>query len=55
MRRTIPQLREHALQSIASLKVSTEQEVIITDADRKAARAAGLTFEQMLGLEESPL
>ena len=42
------------MQSIAPLKVSTEQEVVITDADREAARAAGITVEQMLGLEEIP-
>ena len=42
------------MQSIAPLKVSTEQEVVITDTEREAARAAGLTVEQMLGLEEIP-
>ena len=40
------------MQSIAPLKVSTEQEVIITDLEREAARAAGLTVEQYLGLED---
>ena len=42
------------MQSIAPLKVSTEQEVVITDAEGETARAAGLTVEQMLGLEEIP-
>ena len=42
------------MQSIGPLKVSTEKEVVITDADREMARAVGLTAEQMLGLEEIP-
>ena len=51
--RTIPQLGEQTVQSIALLKVSTEQqEVIITDLAREAARAAGLTVEQYLGFEQ---
>jgi len=51
--RTVPQLGEQTVQSIAPLKVSTEQqEVIITDLAREAARAAGLTVEQYLGFEQ---
>ena len=40
------------MQSIAPLKVSTEQKVIITDLEREAARTAGITVEQYLGLED---
>ena len=41
------------MQSIAPLKVSTEQQdVIITDLAREAARAAGISVEQYLGYEE---
>ena len=43
------------MQSIAPLKVSTKQEVVITDADREAARAMGIIVEQMLGLQEIPV
>ena len=52
--KTVPQLGEQAVQSIALLKVSTEQEVVRTDAAREAARAAGITVEQLLGMEEVP-
>ena len=40
------------MQSILLLEVSTEQEV--TDTHREMARAAGVTVEQILGLEEVP-
>ena len=57
-RKTVSQLGEQAVQSIHPLivqsHVSTADQPIITDADREMAREAGVTVEQLLGIEELP-
>ena len=50
--KTVAQLGEQTVQSIAPLKVNTEQQqVIITDEQREFSRDAGLTIEQFLNLD----
>jgi hypothetical protein len=50
----VPQLGEQAVQSIPPLKVSTTDKPVITDAARQMAREAGVTAEQLLGIEDLP-
>jgi hypothetical protein len=57
--KTVPQLGEQAVQSIPPLivqshGVSTADQPVITDAHRQMAREAGVTVEQLLGIEELP-
>jgi len=50
--KTVPQLGEQRVQSIAPLKVSTEQqEMIPTDQQREAARTAGISVEQYIAIQ----
>jgi len=56
--KTVPQLGEQAMQSIPPLivqtHVSTADRPAITDDLRRQAKEAGITVEQLLGLEEIP-
>jgi hypothetical protein len=56
--KTVPQLGEQAVQSIPPLivqtPVSTADRLVITDDHKRQAKEAGVTVEQLLGLEEIP-
>ena len=57
--KTVPQLGEQAVQSIPPLivqtPVSTADRLVITNNHRRQAKEAGVTVEQLLGLEECPV
>ena len=55
--RTVPQLGEQAVQSIPPLIVPTHvstgaDQLLITDDHRRQAEEAGVTVEQLLGIED---
>ena len=56
--KTVPQLGEQAVQSIPPLivqtSVSTADRLVITDDHKRQTKEAGVTVEQLLGLEKIP-